>query len=374
MNPLRIHIFAHSFVSDWSHSSAHFLRGLARELMALGHSVRCHEELGSWSLVNLVRHEQERSIDAIDDFRRRFRGLDIQFYERGAGLREHLRAELRGADVVLVQEWNEPDAVNTLLGLKAELGFRAFFLDTHHRAYTRAGEMLRFHLHLFDAVLAGGEPLRRIYADGFGLRRVWTFHEGADTGQFTPQAAEPKSDLLWIGNWGGAERTAELNEFLLEPSRALPDLQVWAYGVRYPDEAVAWMREAGVDHRGYLPDLDAPQAYAASRLAVHLPRKPYTNGLSGMPSLRLFTALACGAALLCAPWEDNQGLFRPGQDFLVAHDGAGMTALITELLRDDHARRQLAEHGLHTVRTRHTCRHRAEEFIAICHDARARAA
>ena len=32
MSKLNIHLFAHSWVSDWNHGNAHFLRGLARAL------------------------------------------------------------------------------------------------------------------------------------------------------------------------------------------------------------------------------------------------------------------------------------------------------------------------------------------------------
>ncbi|MEO6120000.1 MAG: glycosyltransferase [Terriglobales bacterium] len=365
MNPLRIHVFAHSLVSDWSHGSAHFLRGLSRALVQMGHQVRCHEELGSWSLVNLVRNEQERSIEAIDQFRRQFRELDIQFYERKDGLQEHLKTQLRGADIVLIHEWNEPDVVNTVLALKEELRFRALFLDTHHRAYTRAGELLKFHLQLVDGVLAAGEPIRKIYTDGFGMRRAWTFHEGADVDHFYPLSGNPEADLLWIGNWGDEERTLELGEFLVVPSAALPDLKVKAYGVRYPAEAVEWMAEAGVDFQGYLPNLDAPQVYAETALALHLPRKQYTNGLAGVPAPRMFEALACGATLISAPWDDLEGLFRP-EDFVRVKDADEMQAAVARLLPDERTRREIAANGLETVRARHTCRHRAEQLAEIC--------
>ena len=66
----KFRFFAHSWVSDWNHGNAHFLRGLVRELLRLGHEVRCYEELGGWSLSNLVKEEGENAIHAIDDFRR----------------------------------------------------------------------------------------------------------------------------------------------------------------------------------------------------------------------------------------------------------------------------------------------------------------
>ena len=67
---LRFRIFAHSWLSDWNHGNAHFLRGLARELVRMGHEVRCYEEMGSWSLANLMS-EGEIASRAIDQFRHR---------------------------------------------------------------------------------------------------------------------------------------------------------------------------------------------------------------------------------------------------------------------------------------------------------------
>ena len=52
---LKIALFSHSLISDWNHGNAHFLRGLMRQLTRMGHQVRCYEELGSWSLTNLMK-------------------------------------------------------------------------------------------------------------------------------------------------------------------------------------------------------------------------------------------------------------------------------------------------------------------------------
>ena len=366
---LNIRLFAHSLVSDWNHGNAHFLRGLVRELGRLGHKVRSYEELGSWSLTNLVQQEKERSIEAIDQFRQLYRELDIHFYRNDATLKEFLLKELKGVDLVIIHEWNEPQVVNTILSLKDQLRFKALFHDTHHRAYTNAGQILRFHMHLFDGVLAFGEAIRRIYQDGFGMRRVYTFHEAAATDNFYPRQKPKEFDLLWIGNWGDEERTRELHEFLIEPVRALsPQVYAVAHGVRYPAQALATLESAGIDYRGYLPNLAAPDAYASSRLSIHVPRRQYSNGLSGIPTIRVFEALACGSSLISGPWADLEHLFRPGQDFLVVNSGAEMKETIRRLLQDPKECEQLAASGLETIRKRHTCAHRAEQLIEICHE------
>jgi spore maturation protein CgeB len=362
---LRIRIFAHSLVSDWNHGNAHFLRGLSRALIRLGHDVRSYEELGAWSLSNLMRHEGETAIEAVDDFRRGYPELDIHFYKNDATLDPFLDEELQDIDLVLIHEWNEPWLVNKVLALKEKYGFRVLFHDTHHRAYTRPGEILRFHLHKFDGVLAFGEAIRRIYADGFGVPRVWTFHEAADTDVFAPLPARRDADVLWIGNWGDEERSRELTEFLIEPAAALHGRKVVAYGVRYPSDALAQLDEAGIEYRGYLPNLKAPQAYSESALSVHVPRRQYANGLSGIPTIRVFEALSCAAPLLCAPWSDAEKLFRPGQDYICVADGRAMRAEMEHMLKDDKARRQLGECGRETIRKQHTCAHRAQQLIGI---------
>ena len=75
---LNIALFAHSIISDWNHGNAHFLRGLMRELVRMGHTVRCYEELSSWSLANLMKCEGERAIEAINAFRTTYSELDIR--------------------------------------------------------------------------------------------------------------------------------------------------------------------------------------------------------------------------------------------------------------------------------------------------------
>lgn len=364
---LHFRIFAHSWLSDWNHGNAHFLRGLARELVTLGHDVRCYEAEGGWSLSNLVSEENGRASTAIDEFCLRFPQLDVRFYRNDASFRDFAAKELRGADVVLVHEWTPVEVANTILSLKKQSGFCALFHDTHHRAYTNPSAILKIKLEQFDGVLAFGEAIRRIYKDGFGVEHVWTFHEAADTVNFHPISRDKSIDVIWVGNWGDDERTAELEEFLMGPASQLKGHTV-AYGVRYPSAARQRLDEAKIEFRGYLPNLMAPDAYAESCVTLHVPRRQYTNGLSGIPTIRVFEAMACGIPLLCSPWTDTEGLFRPGQDYLCLPDGRSMLAEIQHLLRDQAAHRQLAANGIETIHKSHTCAHRAAQLVDICQE------
>ncbi len=76
---------------------------------------------------------------------------------------KQLADELRSADIVIVHEWCEPQVVAAILELRDALGFKALFLDTHHRASSSPQEIERLHVRKFDGILAFGEALRRIY-------------------------------------------------------------------------------------------------------------------------------------------------------------------------------------------------------------------
>lgn len=367
-NQLKFRLFAHSWVSDWNHGNAHFLRGLARELVRRGHKVRCYEELGAWSLANLVREDSDAATKAIEEFRRLYPELDVRFYQFDTNFESFLEEELRDADFVILHEWNKPSVVNAVLAKKAKFQFHALLHDTHHRAYTNAAEILKFDLTRFDGVLAFGEPIRKLYQDGFGVARAWTFHEAADLSTFHPVPAEKEIDIIWVGNWGDEERTNELREFLIEPAKRLQpeNARVRVHGVRYPEHAIRALRSAGIDYCGYLSNLSVPLALGRSKLSVHIPRRHYTNGLSGIPTIRVFEVLACGTPLVCSPWSDEEHLFRPGEDYLIAESGAAMLNMMKELLRDETAARQIAANGLSTIRQRHSCSHRAEQLLDIC--------
>jgi len=368
---VQIRYFAHSWLSDWNHGNAHFLRGLASALVRRGHALRLYEPMptpaGGWSLAQLRQEPNGRA--AIAQVRAAYPELDLRCYGPGALGPErvlHWDDELRGADLVLVHEWSAPELLHWLLLQRRRFGFRLLWHDTHHRAASQPHLLQRLPLASLDGVVAFGESLRRLY-EGWGVRRSFTFHEAADTERFFPLAPAPQSALVWIGNWGDGERTRELHEFLLGPVRAAR-LSARAYGVRYPPAARAQLAALGIAYAGYLPNLQAPRAYAAAQFTLHLPRAPYAHALPGIPTIRMFEAMACGVPLLCSPWDDTEALFQSGADYWPARDGREMTALMMQLLRHEEQRIQLGRHAAATIRARHTCAHRAQQLEAICRD------
>jgi spore maturation protein CgeB len=356
---VRVVILCHSLVSDWNHGNAHFLRGVCSELLARGSEVGVYEPRDAWSVRNLVADAGEAAVDA---YREAYPLLSSTRYDS-----LDVDAALDGADLVLVHEWSE-HAVVARVGehrARSRRPYVLLFHDTHHRAVTSPEQMGGYDLAGYDGVLAFGEVLREVYLSRGWARRAFTWHEAADVRTFAPRPGTLREgDLVWIGNWGDEERTAELHEYLLGPARELR-LRSRVHGVRYPEEARAALAAAGVEYRGYLPNHRAPDVFAAHRVTVHVPRGPYVRALPGIPTIRVFEALACGIPLVSAPWDDAEGLFSPGADFLFARSGEEMEEHLRHLLADEDAREALARHGLATIQARHTCAHRVDELLEI---------
>jgi spore maturation protein CgeB len=361
---MRVVLFCHSLLSDWNHGNAHFLRGVVTEFAERGAEVRVYEPRNAWSLENLLAERGgEEVLEAVKRVYPHVRPHRYTLETLDLG------AVLEGADLVIVHEWSEPELVHRIGQARARGGrFKLLFHDTHHRSVTAPHEMARYDLTHYDGVLAFGDVIRRLYLERGQARRAWTWHEAADVRVFHPQpGTRMEEDLVWVGNWGDDERTAELHEFLLGPVKRL-GLKARVHGVRYPDTAKTALAEAGISYAGWLPNHEAPRAFARARMTVHVPRRPYVTALPGIPTIRPFEALACGIPLVCSPWQDAEGLFTPGLDFLVAKDGEQMERHLAALREDEGLRKALAEHGRKTILARHTCAHRVEELLAICRE------
>jgi spore maturation protein CgeB len=377
-------MFYHSVLSDWNHGNAHFLRGIATELVARGHDVRIYERRDAWSLQNLLAEQGEA---AILRFHAKYPDLNVFRYDLDS---LDLHPTLDDADLVLVHEWNDPQLVARIgLHHKQHGNYCLLFHDTHHRSVTAPETMSRYNLRDYDGVLAYGASIRYVYLRNKWSSNVWVWHEAADTRIFHPlpntnaEHGGPNDgngnvmgngngalntrydgDLIWIGNWGDEERADEIREFLIEPVKDL-GLKARVYGVRYPSSAIAALADAGIEYAGWLPNFEVPETFRRFRLTVHIPRRPYVQTLPGIPTIRPFEALACGIPLISSYWRDSECLFTPGREYLVARDGNEMTRHIRALLDNPAAAQELAEHGRQTILQRHTCAHRVEALLSI---------
>jgi spore maturation protein CgeB len=360
---MRIIMFYHSLISDWNHGNAHFLRGVATELISLGHDVQIYEPENSWSVRNLLAEHGQAPLKT---FRKAYPMLSSTRYRLET---LDLTKALAGANLVIVHEWNDHCLVKAIgdhrARRRAANPYCLLFHDTHHRSITARQEMAGYKLSAYDGVLAFGRVIRDIYLKQKWARRAWVWHEAADTRVFHPQTRErPEGDLVWIGNWGDDERSAELNEYLIQPIKEL-GLRARIYGVRYPSAVLKQLKTAKIEYAGWLPNFKAPEIFSKFKMTVHVPRRPYVRALPGIPTIRPFEALACGIPLVSAPWNDCEGLFRAGDDYLVAKNGAAMKRQLTRVLGNTKLANKLANNGRETILKRHSCAHRVEQLLEI---------
>ncbi|MBW8791982.1 MAG: glycosyltransferase, partial [Rhizobium leguminosarum] len=336
-----------------------FLRGVMRDLGRRGHEVVALEPQSSWSRQNLIA---DQGAEAVLQFRNDFPELRSRQYDDSFDHEE----ELEDADVVVVHEWTAPELI-VRLGRYRRSGapFTLLFHDTHHRAVTAQADIASLDLGDYDGILAFGATLRQRYIDAGWGNSVYVWHEAADDALFRPMAnVEKAGDLVWVGNWGDDERTAEIDEFLINPVASL-GLKATVRGVRYPRNALGRLASAGIRFGGWVSNTDVPRIFAEHRVTVHIPRRPYVQQLPGTPTIRVFEALACGIPLISAPWSDAEHLFRPGQDFVFVRNGEEMSRRLRDILNDPALALSLSRSGLETIASRHTCRHRVSELLDI---------
>jgi spore maturation protein CgeB len=360
---MRIVMFYHSLVSDWNHGNAHFLRGIATELISLGHEVQIYEPENSWSVRNLLAEHGQAPLKS---FHKAYPTLSSTKYRLDD---LDLSDALDGASLVIVHEWNDHRLIKAFGAHRAKQSknsYQLLFHDTHHRSITAPGEMSRYDLSAYDGVLAFGKVIRDIYLKQKWARKAWVWHEAADSRVFCPQGCvKPKGDLVWIGNWGDDERSAELDEFLIQPVKEI-GLRACVYGVRYPSHVLKKLKAAGIEYGGWLANFEAPRVFSRYRVTVHVPRRPYVKALPGIPTIRPFEAMACGIPLVSAPWNDCENLFNAGSDFLVAKNGSAMKRQLKRVLSDAKLSKRLADTGRETILKRHTCAHRVGQLLEIC--------
>jgi spore maturation protein CgeB len=357
---MNIVFFIHSLISDWNHGNAHFIRGVISELIGRGNNVKVFEPCNSWSLENLIK---EHGLEPVRAFYRAYPELRSTRYDSE---KIDFDQVLDGADLVIAHEWNDKSIISGLNRHRAlNTGYKLLFHDTHHRSVTAEREMASYDLSNFDGVLAFGEIIRSIYLKKGWAQRVWTWHEAADTRRFHPVESPCEGDVIWIGNWGDSERTAELQEFLFEPVKELC-LKCCIHGVRYPAEQVKLLSESAITYQGWLPNYRVPEKFSSFKFTVHIPRRPYVSVLKGIPTIRVFEALACGIPLICSPWDDVEGLFTEGKDYKMVRNGKEMRQAMKLFSGDKDAAQSFAKHGLETIRERHTCSHRVDQLYEIC--------
>jgi spore maturation protein CgeB len=167
-----------------------------------------------------------------------------------------------------------------------------------------------------------------------------------------------RCDLSYLGTYA-EDRQPKLMSLLDGAAELFVDGSFIVAGAQYPDQ-ITWAPNVQRMTHVYPPD--HPSFYSSSSFTLNLTREDMVAaGYS--PSVRLFEASACGAAILSDRWEGLDDFLTPGEEVLLPQDAYE----VTEILRNFSAkeRRRLGARARDRILAEHTSLHRARQFEEI---------
>lgn len=350
---MKVTILGLTITSAWGNGHATGYRALARALTRGGDQVTFLERDMPW-------YAEHRDLPHPP-------GCETHLYGSVAELRRSFTAVLRDADLVIVGSFVPEGVEVASWALDQARGVVAFYdIDTPitigklragDAEYLSAELVARFDLYL--SFTAG--PALEILAGEFGARRPEAFYCFVDADSHAPVEAAPRWTLNYLGTYS-AGRQLGLEKLLLASARARPSERFAVAGPMYPPE-VAW--PANVERIEHLPPDEHAGYYASTRFTLNLTR-PEMRALGYSPSVRLFEAGACGAAIISDSWPGIETVFAPGEEILIADRGQEVVDILDRT--GDEERVRLAASARRRVLAEHTADRRAEQLRALVHE------
>jgi len=317
---MKIVICGLSITSSWGNGHATTYRALVRALNARGHEIVFFERDLEWYASNRDMPEPP--------FCR------VHIYESWPEVQPLLRRELADADVAMVGSYfpDSVGAIATVLGSNAAV--KTFYdIDTPITvSKLRAGGaeyLTRERLRDFDIYFSfTGGPMLRELEDDFGAKRAVPLYCSFDPDRYRMSEPEERfrCDLSYMGTYA-ADRQPKLEELLCQPASHLPEKTFIVAGPQYPAD-ICWPKN--VKRIIHLEPKLHPPFYSSSRFTLNLTRKDMIDaGYS--PSVRLFEAAGCGAAIISDEWQGIETFFTPGEEILLAGSTAAVDRYLTQL-------------------------------------------
>jgi spore maturation protein CgeB len=127
----------------------------------------------------------------------------------------------------------------------------------------------------------------------------------------------------------------------------------------YPEDVV-WQQN--ISRLTHVAPPEHPAFYSSARFTLNLTRNDMVAaGYS--PSVRLFEASACGAAILSDDWEGIDEFLTPGEQILLPRDEHDVTDILLHL--SDAERSKIGKAARERILASHTAMHRASQFEDI---------
>jgi spore maturation protein CgeB len=347
---VKIVIFGLSITSSWGNGHATTFRALARALNARGHQVAFFEKDVEWYASN-------RDLPT-PGF------CDLHLYTNWTEVLPLAKRELASADVAMVGSYF-PDGIAAMEAmLDSKTPVRTFYdIDTPITVatlresgvtdYIRADQLAALDVYFS---FTGGPILSEI-ENRFGVRRAAPLYCSFDPERYRsyPVSRRFSCAMSYMGTYA-PDRQPKLEEYLFGAASALPDEQFIVAGPQYPS-SVRWPRN--VRHIVHLNPRWHPHLYSSSRLTLNVTRRDMVMaGYS--PSVRLFEAAACGAAIVSDNWPGLNTFFQPGREILLPTSSEEIVRYLREL--DESELRSIGVAAQARVLAQHTSQQRAKEF------------
>jgi spore maturation protein CgeB len=346
---MKIVICGLAITSSWGNGHATTYRSLARALHARGHRIVFFERDLEWYASNRDMPEPPF--------------CQVHTYDRWPEVVPLLKGELSDADVAVLGSYF-PDGIeagDTVLSSDAAV--KAFYdIDTPITvSQLRAGDaeyIRRSQIPGFDVYFSfTGGPLLDELQSRFGAQRAVPLYCSFDPDryQFSEMDTRFRCDLSYMGTYA-PDRQKKLKSLLCAAALQLPDKRFIVAGPQYP-HGIAWPKN--VKRIIHLEPKLHPPFYSSSRFTLNLTRK-YMIQAGFSPSVRLFEAAGCGAAIISDCWPGLETFFAPGIEILLADSVEQVVCYLREMSPEK--ARQIGGRAQQRVLAEHSAERRAIQF------------
>lgn len=357
---MKIVIFGLAITSSWGNGHATTYRALVRALNKRGHRVDFFERDLAW-------YRKNRDLPAPEFCR-------VHLYDDWRQVLPEARRELRDADLAIVGSY-APDALDATRELFDSPGpVKAFYdIDTPItvaalREQVATEYLKRESIPDFDLYLSfTGGPMLRELETVYGARLAAPLYCSFDPDQYHPRTPGQRyrSDMSYMGTYA-PDRQPKIAELFCAPARQLPNVSFLLAGPQYP-ASLQWPEN--VRRITHLNPRWHPAFYSSSRLTLNVTRRDMVQaGYS--PSVRLFEAAACGAAIASDNWPGLDTFLEPGREVLLPGSGDDVVRYLRDFNDSELRRIGMAAHE--RMMAAHTSDHRAQQLESLAQTVAAR--
>lgn len=359
---MKIIIYGLTITSSWGNGHATTYRSLAKALARNGHHITFVEKDVEWYRSNRDLPEP--------DF------CTVQLYSQWNENAQTVIKLAADADAIIIGSYF-PDAIQaTRELLQAGYGPLIFYdidtpitisqLRSHGRTSYLEPELIP---HYSTYLSFTGGPVLHELEENFGSPRAIPFYCSVDPEIYKPSPVINRfeCDVSYLGTYA-QDRQPKLMRLLNGAATRLPQNRFLVAGPQYPADT-PW--QSNVRRIIHVSPKWHPSFYSSSHFTLNLTRdNMVAAGYS--PSVRLFEASACGAAIISDEWLGLDEFLTPGEEVLLPRDAHELVDILTTLPESE--RKQLGQRARERILASHTAAHRATQFeqvVAECYAGRA---